>query len=207
MTKRRMAFILAAMLTFTCAFEGKALAASVEPENEAVAVEAQQEESVSEEVTEEVDVQEPVETDDGTEVITEDTTEISAEEEPEAITEETEEAGDASEAAVTAEEAEEEETVETEDAAPVEEEEETEETGTTKDAKAMWHGFEYDANGNVLHYWESGKKVTERLVKDASTGKKYYFNKYGNPLINKQPDSRRNGQRLCKGQRKHLLFC
>ena len=47
MTKRRMAFILAAMLTFTCAFEGKALAASVEPEGEAVAVEMQQEETVS----------------------------------------------------------------------------------------------------------------------------------------------------------------
>ena len=63
--------------------------------------------------------------------------------------------------------------------------EEVEETATAKDAKAMWHGFEYDANGNVLHYWESGKIVKERLVKDASTGKKYYFNKYGNPLKNK----------------------
>ena len=93
MTKRRMAFILAAMLTLTCAFDGKALAASVEPEDAAVAVEVQQEETVSEEVTEEVTEEvadeEPEVTDDA-EVVTEDTTETTAaEEEPEVIEEET----------------------------------------------------------------------------------------------------------------------
>ena len=189
MTKRRMAFILAAMLTFSCAFEGKALAASVEPEDAAVTVEAQQEETVSEEVTEEVTEEvadeEPEVTDDA-EVVTEDTTETTAaEEEPEVIEEETEEEEDVSEAAVAAEE---EEAAEAEEAAPVEEEEETEETAATKDAKAMWHGFEYDSNGNVLHYWESGKKVTNRLVKDASTGKSTI-------LISTAIRSRINGRR------------
>ena len=168
MTKRRMAFILAAMLTLTCAFDGKALAASVEPEDAAVAVEARQEETVSEEVTEEVTEEvadeEPEVTDDA-EVVTEDTTETAAAEEPAVMEEEPVEATEET-AVETSEEGVTEDVVETAaeeepkpEAAEAEaEEEEIEETGTAKDAKAMWHGMEYDSKGNVVHYWISQQR-------------------------------------------------
>ena len=180
--KRRLAMLLALSLTFTMLPAGYANAAET-PEAVEMTVEdsTNEEAEVVEETNDDAVVEEATA---GETTLVEDTTEGQTEEQveviPETVTEEpvVVENTDDTEAAQTGSTE-----INTELADP-EEPEVAEVTEAVTDAKAMWHGFEYTSSGSVQHYWESGKIVKNRLVKDASTGKKYYFDGNGNPIKN-----------------------
>ena len=195
--KRRLAMLLALSLTFTMLPVGYASAAETQTTEavEATVEEATNEEAETVEKTEEEAVVEEATVGETTAVV--DTTEGQTEE-PAAATTVTEstEAGTTEAAAEETEPAEPVIVDETEPAGTgstevinhelVEnvEPEEAEVTEVTADAKAMWHGFEYNSSGKVIHYWSSGKIKTSVLVQDPSTGKKYYFDENGNPTKN-----------------------
>ena len=180
--KRRLAMLLALSLTFTMLPAGYASAAETEtPEAVEMAVEEEVNDD-AEAVEETNDAVVEAATNEGTTLV-EDTTEGQTEEQVDVVPEtETTEAEPAD--AVTEDGTEEAVTGSTDINAEIAEPEEPEVTEAVTDAKAMWHGFEYTSSGNVQHYWESGKIVKNRLVKDSSTGKKYYFDENGNPIKN-----------------------
>lgn len=179
--RRRLAMLLALSLTFTMLPAGYASAAeTVTPEAVEMAVEEENDDA--EAVDETIDDAEAGKTaeDEGTTLV-EDTTEGQTAEQIEVVPEtDTTEAEPAD--TVVDNEADEADAGSTVINTEVADTEEPEVTETATEAKSMWHGAEYGSNGNVLHFWISGKKVTNKAILIGD--KRYGFDQNGNVVTN-----------------------